>query len=206
MVQHEGQRDLLLKKRIDSVIFHNLIDESELPSVEVSKPEGYVYVGAIDKRKGFAEFFELVCKTPFLNYKVIGRARDKTGQYYLEKLKRIKNVSLLGRLNHADTLAQINNSKALISTSRMEGFPNTFIEAWACGKPVLSLYVDPGNVIEKERIGVSANGNIDLIIDKLKDFNFDNELGNRAKKYVINNHVLNYSKIQELSTIFERLI
>lgn len=40
----------------------------------------------------------------------------------------------------------------------MEGFPNVFIEAWACGIPVLSLYVDPGSIIERENLGVIVRG------------------------------------------------
>ena len=46
----------------------------------------------------------------------------------------------------------------------MEGFPNIFIEAWACGVPVLSLHVDPGGVIKKEGLGEIADGNINTLV------------------------------------------
>ena len=35
-------------------------------------------------------------------------------------------------------LKQIANSRALISTSPLEGFPNIFIEAWSCGRAVVA--------------------------------------------------------------------
>ncbi len=98
---------------------------------------------------------------------MIGRIRDKTGNILYEKLKSCSNVKLLGQLVHKSTLREISNSRALVSTSPMEGFPNVFIEAWACGIPVFSLHVDPGNTIEKEGLGFAANGNMDKLIEKM---------------------------------------
>ena len=42
-------------------------------------------------------------------------------------------------------------SKILINTSSFEGFPNTFVQAWANGVPVISLKVDPDNIIKKKK-------------------------------------------------------
>ncbi len=205
LVQHQGQKDLLYKKNIKSVIFNNLIEEGEFPQKSDIPAKDFVYVGALDKRKGFAEFYELVKMAPLQTFTVIGKARDKTGEVFLDKLRILKNVTLLGRLKHQDTLDQINNSKALISTSPMEGFPNTFIEAWACGKPVLSLYVDPGNVIEKERIGIAAKGDINVILAEMDQVANDPEIDQRSRDYVMRNHTLNELRIKELSDIFEGL-
>ena len=187
------------------MIFPNLLDKTELPDKPGIASDSFIYVGSLDKRKGFAEFYDLVEKAPSHQFTIIGRARDKTGLYYLEKLKSFKNVALLGRLNHKETLEQINISKALISTSPMEGFPNTFIESWACGKPVLSLYVDPGNVIVKENLGFYANGNINSLLDEVYQGIFDCKLSERTKAYVSKNHILNEFWIKELSSIFENL-
>lgn len=205
LVQHEGQRDILLKKNIVSRVFPNLIDDTEFPKVSDTIPKDFIYVGALDKRKGFAEFYELVTKAPLQTFTVVGKPRDQTGQHYFEKFKSIQNVTLLGHLKTQETVNTINNSKALISTSPMEGFPNTFIEAWACGKPVLSLYVDPGNIIEREKLGFYAKGNINSLLDEINHGEPDSGLSERTKAYVINNHTLNDFRIKELSSIFENL-
>ena len=89
-------------------------------------------------------------------------------------------------------MSQIANSKALISTSPMEGFPNIFIEAWACGKPVLSLYCDPGNIIEKEKLGEIGHGNMDKIIQAMKVLKNSTEFARKAKAYVEKNHANKY--------------
>lgn len=202
LVQHEGQKQILLRKGIKSVLLHNLIDLSKLPVISNPIHNDFVYVGWLDKRKGFIEFFELIKKAPAYTFKVIGPPRDKTGYVIFEKLKMFQNVSMLGELNHSDTLYHIGNSKALISTSPMEGFPNIFIEAWAYGIPVLSLYVDPGGVIKREELGNVADGSIKKLLNSLAFIENTDEFAGKARTYVENKHVLNELKIKEIDKLF----
>jgi hypothetical protein len=206
LVQHEGQKQILQKKNIRSVLFPNLIDLQQIPAISGSKGDYFVYVGWLDKRKGFTEFFELVSKSPTYKFRVIGPPRDKTGYVYYERLKSFGNVTLMGKLNHSDTLRQIAHARALISTSYMEGFPNIFIEAWAYGIPVLSLYVDPGSVIEKEKLGEITNGDIDRLRRALDTCVPDEEFSKRARAYVERIHFLNSDKVREVNSLFNEII
>lgn len=203
--QHEGQKEILAKRGIKSLVFSNLIDLSLLPSIKTSEHNNFIYVGWIDKRKGFAQFFELVKNSPKHTFKVIGPPRDEEGHFYYDKLKSLQNVTLLGKLDHSDTLYQIATSKALISTSHMEGFPNIFIEAWAYGIPVLSLNVDPGSIIKKERLGEVLNGDMNGMLQAIDAFRYTNDFAERAKAYVERTHVLNEAKINEISQLFTGL-
>jgi len=203
--QHEGQMNILRKKEINSVLFPNLIEINELPVLENPVRNDFIYVGSLDKRKGFVDFYKLICKTPDISFKIVGKPRDKTGYIFFEKLKSFKNVTLLGRLKHTETLIQIANSKALISTSPMEGFPNIFIEAWAYGIPVLSLFVDPGSIILKENLGLVMDGKISRLIDTLLENKFDLEIGKRSLSYVERTHDINDKKVKEISALFDKL-
>jgi len=204
--QHEGQKLEFEKKKIKSVVNPNLIDMTLIPNVINPVREEFIYVGSIKKRKGIAEFYELVTRSPNLKFKVIGQPSDKTGFLYLDMLKSCSNVKLLGRLSHSDTILEIANSKAIISTSKVEGFPNIFIESWAYGISVFSLYVNPGNIIEREKLGYFANGNIDNLTEKLNSFDTPAEVDLNAKRYVIVTHALNEKKIADIDTIFKGLI
>lgn len=205
-VQHEGQKQILLQKNIKSTLVSNLIDLTKIPVISDPVHNDFIYVGWLDKRKGFPEFFDLVQKSPSQTFKIIGPPRDKTGHLYFERLKSFPNVSLLGELRHSDTLKHIANSKALISTSPMEGFPNIFIEAWACGIPVLSLYFDPGGVIKNEGLGIVADGNTDTMLKAMAETKYTDDFATRSKAYVENNHVLNDKKIKQLSNLFKELV
>ena len=199
--QHGGQKKSLLGKGIQSSIINNLIDITNL-QVKNAEQSDFVCVGSLAKNKGLVKLYEIIKKTPEYTYKIVGQPRDKTGFRYYEKFKSMQNVSLLGRLDHENTLLQIMNSKALISTSSIEGFPNIFLEAWACGIPVLSLYVNPGNILIHENIGYFADGNIEKLLHFMAIVNSDETLSDRAKVYIDQNHIINDQKIEEIGALF----
>jgi glycosyltransferase involved in cell wall biosynthesis len=206
LVQHEGQKQVLAKKGIKSIIFNNLIELGAIPSDPDPVRSDYSYVGALDKRKGFAQFHDLAKAAPDLNFKVVGSPRDRTGYKYFKLLKSFKNVTLFGARPHPETMKHIYNSKALVSTSPMEGFPNIFIEAWACGLPVYSLSFDPGDVIRKENLGFVADGDIKKLSEALAASENTEEFAKRAKEYVVRNHIVNEGKIKEINDLFDYLL
>jgi glycosyltransferase involved in cell wall biosynthesis len=205
-VQHSDQQKILLRKNVNSVVFPNLIDLNNIPVLSNPVRKDFIYVGWLDKRKGFIELFELIKRAPQYTFKVIGPTRDKEAYDIYEKLKSFPNVSLLGKLSHSETINHIANSIALISTSQMEGFPNIFIEAWACGIPVLSLYFDPGGVIKREQLGEVADGNIEKLLKNMSSVKNTDEFSKRAKTYVEHNHVLNSERLRELNSFANELL
>jgi glycosyltransferase involved in cell wall biosynthesis len=206
LVQHYGQKEILSSKGITSRVFYNMIEANNIERIEEEDSvSAFVYVGSLDKRKGFEDFFEIVKRTPMYRYKVIGKVRDKTGNKLYKRLGDFSNVQLMGKLSHADTMNEISRSRGLISTSPMEGFPNIFIEAWACGVPVLSLYVDPGQVIENEKLGFVANGSIEQLIEKMPSLNRSEEFSRNAQAYVSTHHAITEIRIAEVRSIIDGL-
>ena len=206
LVQHEGQKKLLLEKNIRSQVLPNLFILKDNHKLIDSSSNDFVYVGSLNKRKGFVSFFEVVSRSFNHSFKIIGQPTDKISKEYYERLKLFTNVTLMGRLSHSDTIAQIANSKALISTSPMEGFPNIFIEAWAYGIPVLSLFVDPGNIIKNENLGVVCSGNLENLLTVMNEDRNLTEFERRTKEYVERNHVLNSNKIEEIDNLFNDVL
>jgi glycosyltransferase involved in cell wall biosynthesis len=205
LVQHTGQRDILLKKKIRSHVFLNIIDTTLLPEQATRAHKDFIYVGWLDKRKGFPDFYKLIESAPDHTYRIVGEPRDDTGRFFYKKLKSFPNVTLLGVLSHYNTLREISGSRALISTSPREGFPNVFLEAWAYGIPVISLNIDPGNVIENEKLGTIAHGNMNKMLEALDCRDFSSEFAIRAISYVENNHALTPKKVAEINNLFTDL-
>jgi glycosyltransferase involved in cell wall biosynthesis len=206
LVQHEGQKEILSRKGITTRVFYNLIDANGLKWIKQSDSSpDFIYVGSLDKRKGFEDFVEIVKRTPMYRYKVIGRVRDETGNKLYGQLGDFDNVQLMGKLSHSDTMNEISRSKALISTSPMEGFPNIFIEAWGCGVPVLSLYVDPGDVIKREGLGFVAGGSIERMIEEMATLSRSEEFSRLARSYVKTRHALTEVRMAEIKSIVDGL-
>jgi len=65
------------------------------------------------------------------------------------------NVTFHGRLSYRDAGHLYGRAKILVNTSDIEGFPNSYLQAWIRGVPVVTL-IDPDRVIEREGLGVAA--------------------------------------------------
>jgi glycosyltransferase involved in cell wall biosynthesis len=65
------------------------------------------------------------------------------------------NVTFHGRLPYRDANTLYDRAKVLVNTSDVEGFPNSYLQAWIRGVPVVTL-LDPDAVIEREGLGVAV--------------------------------------------------
>lgn len=67
------------------------------------------------------------------------------------------NVTILEAVEPDRMRDYYSRAFALVNTSRIEGFANSFLEAGACGTPVLSMDVDPDGFIERHGGGILAD-------------------------------------------------
>jgi glycosyltransferase involved in cell wall biosynthesis len=185
LLQHTGQILPPSGFRGEVVIFPNIINVSELSIAENSGKEYFIHVGTLCILKGLDKLYELILKTDKKEkFVIVGQARDNKAKKILAKLAHIENVEIKGRLNHDETVKLIANSRALISTSYYEGFPNIFVEAWATGVPVISLKVNPGDVINKYNLGICCEGDLQAMVESLKSFQVGDFDSNKLVSYV----------------------
>src|SRR5665213_1838105 len=102
LVQHEGQKQILKRKNIGSLVFPNLFEDRKIGPCQSGVRKDFIYVGFLDKRKGFITLFEIIKKSPSHDFTIVGPPRDKSGKLYFKKLKSFSNVTLTGKLSHPE--------------------------------------------------------------------------------------------------------
>lgn len=115
-----------------------------------------LWVGMIRPVKRPEIFLWLARKNPQWRFVMIGGPVDGCEAYYhrLEKAsKLLPNLFFKGFLAYDVAERFFSSAKVFINTSEREGFPNTFLQAWACGLPVIS-FCDPDHVISSWKLGV----------------------------------------------------
>lgn len=108
--------------------------------------------------------------------------------------RELPNLELLDPMPHDRLSALISSAVAVVNTSVLEGMPNTFLEAWARGVPVLTLRFDPDDVVARHALGISAQGSWDRFVDgarQLWEGRADGEeWAERVRAYVEDAHSL----------------
>lgn len=161
IAQHSGQLShaRLVKGRF--VMFPNIVERTNLPIAQSSSGNYFIYVGSLSILKGADKLYQLVRMIDTrISIVIVGQPNDQKSKSIFEKLSKIENVIVKGRLPQQETLKLMSNAKALINTSNYEGFPNVFLEAWSIGLPVISLNVNPGEVFDKYNLGVCCDGDM----------------------------------------------
>jgi glycosyltransferase involved in cell wall biosynthesis len=100
---------------------------------------------------------------------------------------RLPNVTMLGAVRYADTGALFDRAKVFLNTSSIEGFPNTFLQAWIRAVPVVSFF-DPDGLVNRLQLGRIA-GSLDDMRESIRgllDVNAYREtIGRRARDYAV---------------------
>lgn len=165
ITQHQDQHQDLNKKGVDNKVIGNLLEYKSFKNLKPVKGEYYLFLGSLDKRKGIDHLNQIVTIVKEEQFKIVGGTRDKYSEILMKKIETFPNITYLGKLPHAQVLEEIKKCKAIILVSKQEGFPNVFLESWACNKPVLSLSINPGNLFGNYNIGKYFNDNLNGLID-----------------------------------------
>ena len=158
--------------------------------------EYFLWVDRLVDYKLPDRYVELAEALPEARFLMVGTPIDETPPGMVERMEaaaeRVPNLELLPPRPRRDLLEEMRGAVALVKTSRVEGMPNGFLEAWACGLPVLSLSVDPDAKIATNDIGVVAGGSMERLIEATaslwRDAELRNAIGDRARRFVQDVH------------------
>jgi glycosyltransferase involved in cell wall biosynthesis len=111
------------------------------------------------------------------------------GQTYFDDVRaaaaRLPNVTMPGAVRYRDSAALFDRARIFLNTSSIEGFPNTFLQAWIRGVPVVSFFDPDGLVARKNlgRVAVSIDGMREALRGLLDNEVEREQVGQRAREF-----------------------
>jgi glycosyltransferase involved in cell wall biosynthesis len=115
-----------------------------------------LWVGRITPGKRLDRLLDIADQCPDLQFDVVGPlVEEEYGRRMVERAARLPNVTMYGRLAPDQMPALYRRAACLCCTSAVEGFPNTFLEAWSEGLPVVST-LDVDDLLSSRGLGVQA--------------------------------------------------
>lgn len=198
-VQNEYQFNKLKERFPDKNIFkiHNTFNRFISNGILPREERKYVaWVGHFRKIKNLITLADICSQMKNIEFKIAGIAYinlDNDSSLAIEKMKRMSNVEFVGYIDNSQIQNFLSRAVCLLNTSFLEGFSNTFLEAWSVGTPIVTTnQVNPDNLIGNHQIGLVANSFEELPnklveIYSYADYEY-NKISKRCYEYVIQNH------------------
>lgn len=191
--QHEILRDVF---GIDATVISNgytVPDDSDL--IPAEKRSHALWVGSLDPdQKRPERVLELAERLPDVTFRMVGWTADESyRETLLDRASDLPNLIFEGFVPPDEIDRYYRDAVVLLNTSEYEGFPNTFLEAWRFGVPVVSLHEMLDGVLEREEIGIHA-GSMDELERTVKTVWNDRDraarMGSRGRRYLQDNYAL----------------
>jgi len=209
IIAQSSQQQLILKKHtnLDSVIINNSFKFT--PAFD-KKENIVIWVANMRPFKRPEIFINLAKKFENSGWKflMIGKSSAEFNNL-ISDAQSINNFEYIGSLSYKEANKWFAKSKILVNTSTVEGFSNTFLQAWFYEVALVSLAVNPNNILTKGNTGYYANDNmleLENIIRNLMDdyFEFSKNQIINGKKYLMNNFDLD-KNVDKLIDVIKEL-
>jgi glycosyltransferase involved in cell wall biosynthesis len=118
----------------------------------------------------------------------------------------LANLEFLGPVRYHNIAQHFARSKVFVNTSDIEGFPNTFLQAWSHKIPVVSFF-DPDNIIKTKELGlspVSLDSMKSDIVSLIENGDWRVDIGDAGYQFVTTNYSP-HSVVTEYDHLFASL-
>lgn len=206
--QHQNQREafkknLNIEARIIKTIYP-IEDESQIQNYE--SREFILWVSRLEKWKQPEIFVKLTKEFP--NEKFLLITNSNTSDFK-DNIGRLYNLEIKEGVAFEGINDYFKKAKIFVNTSIQEGFPNTFVQAAKNKTPIISLNINPEEMLEKYEIGRCANGDLQKFTDDLKEIlnneKLWQEMSENAYHYAKENHDI-HKIMEKYKMIFREVI
>ena len=189
VAQSEQQRLLLLQ---------NYGLKSEVLDMAVEMPSGpppdqdidVLWVANFRPVKRPEVVLDLARRLPNVRFTMAGGSLPGADDYYRamrQAASELPNVTCPGAVPYADVGAWFSRAKIFLNTSQIEGFPNTFLQAWVRSVPVVTFF-DPDSLVKQRQLG-RTSGDLDDMVGAIQELLSDEgerrRVGERSRAYAV---------------------
>lgn len=188
----------------DGVIIHNGMKK---PTEIYQSRDTILWVANIKKKKDPKTFIDLAKQMPDENFVMVGgkvEGHEDLFEYVTRESEKLPNLNFKGFLPLEKTEKEFDKAKLFINTSMYEGFPNTFLQAWRQGIPVIS-FVDPDGLISKYSLGRVAKQKDDIAKFSQSILNNEEKISSESIKEFFNEHLDIKKQIDKYEELFKSL-
>jgi glycosyltransferase involved in cell wall biosynthesis len=194
--QHRGQQDLLRRHyRRDGQVIRSLCPLPVRPGPRQAERRIVLWVARLEPWKRPELIVDLARRLPQESFVMVAPPtrldRDYSARIEAE-VAALPNLRLVPGVPFAEITALFEDAKVFVNTSHYEGFPNTFLQAAACGTPIVSWAVNPEGLLNREGIGYCAEQNpakFEADVRRLCETPaLREELGENGQRYVAQHH------------------
>ena len=213
LAQTPGQQQALLKNfRRESRVVASMTDTHGRRLGFEERDISVLWVGNIRALKRPELLLEAARKLPRLQFHIIGGPMPGSESLY-EKVRnaamQTPNVRFHGPIPYQEVGDFYERARIFVGTSEIEGFPNTYLQAWARGTPVVA-FLDPEQLIARNGMGravTSVAQMCESIVALSDDRNAWEIASQRSREYMDNRFNLTRMTapyIEALSNLYER--
>jgi len=172
-------------------------------------PANVLWVGRVSPVKRLELLLDVAEALPSATFEVAGApdSRDEYVSKVLSRSRTLANLKYHGKVERARMSELYGRASLLCCTSLYEGFPNTFLEAWSYGVPVVST-IDPDGLIASRGLGGVGTNKDDLAAEirtLLDDSSRWEETSARCREHYLQNHEVDPS-LRRFETVFSECL
>lgn len=155
-----ARQQTLLRRNLDlnSRVVPSLADSGGRRRERATRDIDVLWVHNIRKLKRPELLLELARRLPQVRFDMVGGpVNGSDGLYEATRraAQKLPNVRFHGFVPYHEVGDLYERARLFVSTSEAEGFPNTYLQAWACGTPVVAFF-DPDSLIAQRSLGVAV--------------------------------------------------
>jgi len=139
----------------ESRVIDSLLEIPGDPPAFADRDIGALWVGNIRALKRPQLFLQAAARLPQMSFHMIGGPLPGSERLFEEcraSARALPNVTFHGFVPQHEIGGYFERARLYVSTSEIEGFPNTYMQAWARGTPVIA-YLDPEHLVSRNGLG-----------------------------------------------------